>query len=504
MHVPAKVTPIIEWIVSHAFDLIVILCIFVYSLSIWWPTRFLPFHWDSAGFYINAEVEMVNSHFTPLIAGYSDFAHPPLLIFISALIWQLTHGSIFYQHLVMFPFIVVLLTSTYFLGKSLINPIGGVVSMGLMAVLPVFLAEIGVIYLDMPVAALITLALIFWLHQYHKLSIVTLFLAVLVKDLVIIIFPLLFYLAYLEPKPRRRQLFIWLLLPVIGLFIYLLYHYFVTGWFLVAPQAQLTHRFVSSLTEFFHSFKVVNSELGFDHGRWLLWAPGILAAIYLYWRHRQHFKRKPGVIVQGFLAQIVLSVFFFTVIAEFAPRYALFLYPLAIISFLFCIYEVVKVLFLDRADTIFIVYTIIVIVFFIFHWYPSSTSPNQYDFRPPDDLSYLDTILIHRQLGSYLQVHESNSQIFGAFPENIYLTQPYQGYVISPLNFSLCDQFKSDQTVRQLAVIHGNSPGTLNCRLISTNNPFKLITRFESGSKWLELYQITATNSAVPNQNKNT
>lgn len=487
-----------SYLKSNAVDWLIVLILVVYSLFIWWPTRYLPFHWDSAGFYINAAKDLAEHNFQPLVVQYSDFAHPPLLILISALIWRLTQGAIIFQHLVMLPFLPLLLISTYFVGKKLGGSLLGLLSAFLLGLLPVTLAEYGVVYIDLPSAALVTAAICLWLYAHRAWSIVFLTLAVLTKDLVLILLPLFIYFVSFGSPPNKRRLYLLLGLPVLALLIYLIYHYQVTGWWLIAPQTEIIHRWVVNLNEFNHSLILLLQQFGLNDARWLLTIPGFLSICLIFTKHRRLYASLNGRYVFGFILQLLITLFFFTVVAEFTPRYALFLFPILIITCLWAVFQVLNLYAPDQAISGLILYAAIVAVAFILNWYPALPLPDRPDFRPPADLSYRDQIYVFRTLGTYLSIYETNSQLFGSFPENAYFTQPHQGYVYRPLTVSPCQDFVPNPAKRQLVILHNYSPGSYDCRQISSVYPFIPLTKFESGSQKVGLYQISATASATP------
>ncbi len=103
---------------KHA-DLIVAFAIFAYALIMWWPTKNLPYHWDSAGFVINSAKHLFETNFQPLVNPSLAYAHPPLITATLALMWKLFGQSPLISHLVTFPFLPTLMMGVYFIGKKL-------------------------------------------------------------------------------------------------------------------------------------------------------------------------------------------------------------------------------------------------------------------------------------------------------------------------------------------------------------------------------------------------
>jgi len=57
------------------------------------------------------------------------------------------------------------MASTYFIGKKVANPTLGILAAFLVGVIPAVIAEYGIIYLDLPAAALATLGVALYLYQ---------------------------------------------------------------------------------------------------------------------------------------------------------------------------------------------------------------------------------------------------------------------------------------------------------------------------------------------------
>lgn len=106
-------------------------------------------------------------------------------------------------------------------------------------------------------------------------------------------------------------------------------------------------------------------------------------------------------------------------------------------------------------------------------------------------------LIVFRQLSAYLELAYPKAHIYGGFPENIYLTEPFVGYVNQPLEFTLCDQFALNLQQEQLIVLHAYTPSQTHCRLLLDRVEVEPVQKFSQQAKWVELYQVTATQSAL-------
>jgi Gpi18-like mannosyltransferase len=476
------------------FDLAASSCLIIYSVIIWLPTRAFPFHWDSAGFVINALENLRQTNFNPPVITGSDFAHPPLFIFLAALIWKVFSQSILAQHLINLPFFILFLVSNYYLSKKILTPYLSFIIAILVGLMPIVLAEYGVIYLDLPTAALITLSLALYLSKKTMSSFIVFSLALLTKETAILALPFFILMEY--PKKSLKGLSY--LLSLGPLLLYYCLHYLQTGWWLIKPETAATHRFAFNFNELSLSVQFVFQELFIYQFRWVITAAFIVAIVMFYQKHHQISEIFNNKIINTFIGIITSSFVFFIFMSEFSPRYVLFVLPLMLIV---SVYYLGKLLPQITLGVLLFLFCLVN----LFSWYPSPSTNSNYEFRPPEDLGYQEMIHVFRSLSAYLSVYEPQSLIYGAFPENLYLTQTYQGYVKKPLNYYPCTEYKPDKSKRSVLVIHPYSPGQITCRGLMDQYQFTPIKRFESYTKWVELYELSAlpaTPSAKPTTQK--
>src|SRR5580658_1299726 len=90
--------------------------IVAYSLAVWWPTRALPYYWDTATFVVNGARDLRATGFDPLVVAHSDFAHPPLFVALVALAWSALGDSRVVAHALTLPALPAAMAATYRLG----------------------------------------------------------------------------------------------------------------------------------------------------------------------------------------------------------------------------------------------------------------------------------------------------------------------------------------------------------------------------------------------------
>ncbi len=383
-------------------DIAALITTIIISAIVWWPTRYLPYHWDSAGFVINAAKNLVDNNFQPLIATNSDFSQPPLLIALLAIIWKLVGNYPLYFHIFMYPFYPLLVFSTYKLAKSLQNSIlVSIAAAGAVAATPVVVAEYGMIYLDLPAAALSTTALWLWVSRKRHFSIAIFTAAVLTKISVITLMPLFILLGIEKPFNIKKLVsypLVLLSIPIASVGLFFLYHFSVTGWILVKPGR---HTIVASnLADFIESSIFVIKHLLISQGRWLSLAAILATASIILPSNKISISLpKPLLYI---VIQVFIGIGFFAWGGEFAERYGIFLLPLTYIGSFWIVSHYTSQHhphhWLPAASAC------TVILGLTLSWHPDKKPTREFTFRPPADLTYQDMILVHRKSANSLKL----------------------------------------------------------------------------------------------------
>lgn len=487
-----------KWSADAKLTLMVIIASVLYSLVVFMPTRYFPFHWDGAGFFNNAVENLIRTNFSPLIASESDFAHPPLLQAIFAMAFVTWGRSMILAHALMFPFLPMLMVASFFLTKKLVSPLAGVISVFMVATTPVILAEYGVVYIDLPAAALSTTAMALYVYKHGLSAGVFLTLAVMTKFTVILTIPFYLGLAIARIQSKWivdvRRLMLTLLAPLGVFAVWIVYHYRVTGWWLTIPQREFNNP--TSLGELWSSLAQVTSQALVAQGRWSIFLAALIVLGMCVYQKKMPIGMRSSELI-SLTATLLTAIGFFTVTREFALRYGIFMYPIYYTLMLMIMERGLAVLQPKKTEMIMTVIGVGVVVVFISQWRSVPLSENEYHFNPPGDLRYEDMITVFRQAALYIQLKHSDSQVYGAFPENVYSTQLYQGYVTQPQDFSLCSEFEFDPNREQIIYLHPYSPVQQICRSILDQIESTPLQRFEAGSHWIELHTVTrATDSA--------
>jgi len=477
-----------SWLKKNHVDLAVIITVLLYSLLLWWPSHDLPYHWDSAGFVINSARKLLETNFNPLIVPDSDFAHPPLLITLLALSWKIFGQTLIVSHLLMLPFLPLLLISAYFLAKKLFKQNVGIATALFCATTPVVLSEYNLIYIDLPMAALTMTGLALWLYQRRILGILFFSFACLIKLPALTIVGGLIIWHLVKKEYRKTTL---LLIPLVCFGLWLTYHYQIENWLIYRPGRLFTAPL--TLPALWQSTKYFGIKMLFDQGRVWLSLGALLCVLYLSFTQKIAKQKEIKLIMLLFLSGSLL----FIISGEFGARYGIFLLPLYYALTAQLLYQFMQAM---KLKLWFLPAIFLFTLPFIFSWHPKIPLTDKYEFRPSENLANLDMIAIGQKMALFAQTQYPKAQYFGGFPESYQLTQAYQGYVSTPLNYADCDKFVLNPIQQQIFILHPYSPMQITCNQIIRSLIVTPLPRFEQNGKWLQLFLVNATESAKLNK----
>jgi len=469
--------------VERWVDLSFCLASAVYGLAVWWPTRDLPYYWDSASFVVDASRDLLATHFHPLVASHSDFAHPPLFVAALALAWMLFGDGRLVSHALVLPALPIAMMATYGLGKGLANRVVGASAALLFGGMAFVVVEVGQVYMDLPIGAAITCALLAWSTGRRAVASLLFCAAAAMKLPYPLVAPAALALLLAADRGRRSDWRAWAALaaPFALVAVWLAYHRAVTGWTLMRPGRAVYAPHGPSA--FVASLGAAVELLLVDQWRWLVLVAGIGGFVVARYALRRRTALGP---VAPLVATVALGVVFFAAVGELALRYAIFLFPP---------YLLVSVTFasaaLRRAAWL-LPGVAAVFAVFATTWHPRMPRTTTYVFRPDENLGYLDTIAIGRTSARWLEQDHADAEIFGAGPEQYELTEPHQGYVTAPLRFAECAQFQRHPDVEQLVIVHAYHQGQILCGRLVEATGARAVKHFESNGKWLEVYLVPA------------
>lgn len=458
----------------------------LYGLAVWWPTRTLPYHWDSATFVVDAARDLMSRGFHPLVATHSDFAHPPLFVALVALAWTVLGESRAVAHALVLPALPAAMLATYRLGLKVGDRAVGVAAAFLFGGVAVVLAEVGQVYMDLPVAALLAWGLLAWMSDRGIWAGAIFSVAALMKIPAPLTVPAALGLVVLVSPARRKDVraYAALAAPFLVDALWLAYHAAVTGWWLwrpgravPAPRGVLDH---------LQALGTVLAWLLLGQWRWAVLLAALVAAGVLLTKKPRAFRFAS---LSPLVAPIAVGTLLFASVGEFGLRYGIYLLPPYLVACL----AVVRAALGRHGGPWLGAGSAALFAAFATTWHPRAELTASYVFRPDENLAYLDMITIGQKSARWLEAHHADAEIYGAGPEAYELAEPWQGYVSRPLKFAWCVDFELHPGVEQLVVVHGYHPQQPLCRRIVDATGARALARFEANGKWAEIYQVPAS-----------
>ena len=477
-------------------DVAFTLAALVYAALIWWPTRELPYHWDSATFVARAARDLLARDFQPFVAQFSFFAHPPLFIAGLAL-WQKSFGtSLLAAHVFVAPFLPLLLLSTYALGARLYARAVGAAAAALVGTAAVVVAEQGQIYFDLPLAALSSLATFLWLTQRSLPAVLVLSLCAGIKIPSIIV-PCALLAAELlrrDEKPLWRRAAP-LCAPFVVIAAWLVYHHAIEGFWLRRPPLR-SHMAMTPLALLEHARAVVFYL--YTQGRWVAGALGVGGLLTLLARRRASFaalRAQHGTLVLTLIA--LGGVAFFALAGEFAERYGIVLMPALSLLSMAALHAALQGM--PHAARVgralpFAALAALACALQLRAWYPepaaSAPAALRLELRPDADLRYLDVIALGRTTADYLQREHPGARVYGSWPETYWLGEPYLGYTARAFPVADCRDYRADASGEKVIFGHLYAPEQRACWKLIAELHARPIQKLQVGQKWVQLHLV--------------
>ena len=485
--------------VNILFIILLVGIVFVF----WSSTMDTPYWWDSAGYIVHAARYYLETNFSsiflPSDSAISDFAHPPFFVISLALVWKFFGESLLVSHLFYLPFIFLAIIFTYLLGKEIanfkdenINYLVGFSSALALLFSPVFLAQTGIIYPEIPITAFSVMAVYFFITKrpwgyiasaslalFSKESSIVVVLAILVSMIIQFLFNFL--------KGHRgefgalvKKLFFYST-PIFLLIIWFELHKLATGWMFVMPEFQ--GRF--TLDSFnFQRITLTFNFFFWDQGRAILtlFITGCLFFSIFKSKLRKKLLELKN-IIPIFLIIIFVPSFFG--ILEFLHRYIVFGLP-----FLYIIFFVLFGHALPSGRMFFMLMVLIILVLMFAGRWDDHREIDNWHFPPlEENLEYLDVIEIGQQMSMFVQEEYPEAVVYTSFPTNYMLREPFQHYITKKIEVYDCNQYKSGNKI-DLIVFHFLSPRSVNCLQLMRSLGFSNVVKvFEKNGKEIRIYE---------------
>jgi hypothetical protein len=426
---------------------LIFVLIFVIIFSLHVPLLKLPYFGDEAGYYIPAarDIWLTGSfipHSTP------SNAHPPLVMAYLALWWRMAGYAPFVTRTAMLVIAAFSLLGVFRLARRVANTEVAVASVICTAIYPVFFSQSSLAHLDVAAAGLTFWGLQAYVERKHVGAAIWFSLAALTKETAILAPLALFGWEWIHQifrtksteietssVLRRRLNSFMLLLPMIPLGAWYLYHYLHTGYVLGNPEF-VRYNVQTTLSPLRIALALLSriwQMLGYM-GLYAL----TLAALISKWLIplRENDKGLSGMAAedQTSMVSVMLAYLIFMSVIGGAvlARYMLPVVPLAII---FCLST------LQCRVRRWRIITGMVALIFVTAWFINPP----YGFAFEDNLAYRDYIVLHMRAEHFLEMHYPTARVLTAWPASGELTQPHLGYVRQPIQAQPIEDFSSEQ-----------------------------------------------------------
>ncbi len=408
----------------------------------------LPYYWDEAGYYIPAAYDFFR--FGTLIPHSTlSNAHPPLPSLWLAGWWKLFGFSPLVTRVAVASVATVGLVAVYRLARTFTDIRGAAAVALLTAVYPVWFAQSTLAHADIFAAAATLWALALLARPVPNLAGATAWfcVAVLCKETALVTPVALACWQAVEwfrasrrvdrdTSGRRADALraMMLLLPLLLLSLWYLYHWRKTGFIFGNPE-YLRYNAQGTL----HAariFYALIERLWHVTGHMEMFVPSILTLALWLLPKLPDAKSAPrgprNLLIVAFVANLLA---FSVVGGALLTRYLLPLYPLVLLF---------HVSFWQRHTRRWPWAAAVTAIVFIVGW----TAELPYRFAAEDNLSYRDAIVVEQQAIATLLAHNPHPSVVTAWPVSDYLTKPELGYVTTPVQVIAVSDFSLESCCR--------------------------------------------------------
>jgi len=412
------------------------------------PLLRLPYFWDEAGYYVPAARDLLLSG-TLIPRSTPSNAHPPLVMALLALAWKVAGYTPVVTRTVMLLIAAFSLLGVFQLARRIANTEVAVASTICTAFYPVFFTQSSLAQVDLAAAGLIFWGLFAYVENRRWTAAVWFSLAVLTKETAVLAPVALFGwelvasfpIAGRFQQPRApKRLFshqLSLLLPLIPLTLWYVFHYSRTGFVFGNPEflrynVQATLQPLRILLalglRLWQTFGYLNLYLLTLTASFAMWLPPVSDA-------GQERPRIDWITQFAFLAVIVAYVLAMAVVGgAVLARYMLPAIPLVIII---CVSTLRRRVRQWRwiVGVVAIAFVAAVLV-----------NP-PYGITLEDNLAYRDYILLHEQAEDFLEARYPMARVLTAWPASDELTRAYLGYGTRPMRVFRIEDFTVEQLI---------------------------------------------------------
>ena len=416
----------------------------------------LPYFWDEAGYYVPAARDLL---LTGSLIPHSTVsnAHPPLVMVWVALWWKVVGYAPLVTRTAMLALAAFSLLGVFRLAERVANANIAIASTLCTALYPVFFAQSSLAQVDLAAAGFIFWALAAYVEGEVVATAVWLALAALAKETAILapaalagweIIGLLVRKSSLRTlwldgddsraNTRRARRIASLLIPVVPLGLWYVYHHARTGYVFGNPEF-FRYNLTATLSPTRFLLALIMrlwQVVGYLHMWVLTLAMALAMCVLPPQRDPDSASGRPRI---GLPVQMVFYVVMIAYVVAMASiggavlaRYMLTAVPLVIIL---CVSTLWRRLRYWRGAVA------VVALAFVAGWF---WNPH-YGFSPEDNLAYRDYIVLHRNGERFLEARYPMARVLTAWPASDEVTRPWLGYITRPMRIVRIENFSLDE-----------------------------------------------------------
>ena len=440
------------------------------------PHLSLPYYWDEAWVYGPAVRLMERNGLSLLpdaLPVYYSRGHPLLFHFLAGAWLKIFGNTIFSSHVFALFISIMLIAAVYIIGSRLFNKTVATVSVLLLLLQPIFLAQSALVLPEVMLGFFALLSIYFYLRRQMVLYFIfgTLMLFTKETGIAFVFIAFILEIIYQRKNIISRPWMVFKKLfiagsPVLVFILFLIIQYSYNGWFFFPEHTNFVtfepgvvfNRFVDGLGAYIFIYQ----------GRNLLFFFSILILIYgLVRKIKFEFKNELFALllfIIGFM--LVSSVNFF------ANRYVLCVIPLVIMLTLGIIFQVIKNKYLITG------FVLLAIGLQIRILDKQSNSDH--------NLGYINAVKVNIEMIEYCNsLNINNNEVFTYFITRGILSNPLAGYVSEDeIYTNLRDKFSLNY---DYYIFSSYDTPKEEWELRNDSNLI-LVKRFENRQAWIELY----------------
>jgi 4-amino-4-deoxy-L-arabinose transferase-like glycosyltransferase len=455
------------------------------------PTLTLPIFLDET-YVVGTADRIASASFFPLPAGAPAWGHTPLIFEMAAVVRAIAGPQSWALHLVSLALSLWTLAFTWLLADRLGGRPSGAAAAAMLAACPLFMAQAGLLQLDLGATAFTVSAVYFLACERWTAYVVSAALMLLSKETSVILIPMMTLMVWLRDASREhRQRLGQVALtfaPLAALLLWSLFNKYTTGFW---RGDALSHA---------SDWDVIASNYSMGYAkrfviRWaqllLLNRQFVVAAIVtagLFSTLRRHhsnggvnvlrgiFRRWP--VENALACAIAVSVVFHVVFGVLHPRYMLPVVPFLFVLTALALHEV--------AGRRMPIVAAAVVVLLASGWF---SAPGKYSAAEAS-LDYVDIVKAHEMAARFLEGRTNRDTILApAFQGGANLTSPEIGYVSRPLSIVIPERANPGGVPTfDLAYYCPTDQFSADVLAIVRARGLSEFKRFESGRYFIALY----------------